>query len=82
MPTDVYTIDLTVSEDRLQRSVKRARERNILVPTFAQMKDPALIPDRLKVELSAIGLWEVHPRNLFRPSAGPNLGVEIRQVDI
>ena len=68
MPTDVYTIDLTVSEDRLQRSVKRARERNIIVPTFAQMKDPARIPDRFKEELSSIGLWDVHPRNLFRIS--------------
>ena len=64
----MYTIDLTVSEDRLQRSVKRARERNIIVPTFAQMKDPARIPDRFKEELSSIGLWDVHPRNLFRIS--------------
>lgn len=62
----MYRIDLTVLEDRLQRSVKRARERNIVVPTFAQMKDPALIPDRYKEELSSIGLWDLHPRNLFR----------------
>ena len=62
----MYSIDLTVLEDRLQRSVKRARERNIVVPTFAQMKDPALIPDRFKAELASIGLWDLHPRNLFR----------------
>ena len=62
----MYRIDLTVLEDRLQRSVTRARERNIVVPTFAQMKDPALIPDRFKAELSSIGLWDLHPRNLFR----------------
>ena len=38
-------IDLTIHPDRLERAVKRARERNIIIPTFKQMKNPALIPD-------------------------------------
>ena len=38
-------IDLTIHPDRLERTVKRARERNIIVPTFKQMQNPALIPD-------------------------------------
>ena len=59
-------IDLTVHPDRLERAVKRARERNIIVPTYAQMKNPALVPDSVKAELANIGLWDVHPRNLFR----------------
>ncbi len=59
-------IDLTVYPDRLQRAAQRARERNIIIPTFAQMKNPALIPDDIKAELRNIGLWDVHPRNLFR----------------
>ncbi len=59
-------IDLTIMQDRLERTVRRARERNIIVPTFAQMKNPGLIPDRLKSDLKAVGLWDVHPRNLFR----------------
>jgi cysteine synthase len=62
----MYTIDLTVHPDRRQRAVQRARERNIIIPTFAQMKDPTLISDKFKQELSSIGLWDVHPRNLFR----------------
>jgi len=62
----MYTIDLTVHPDRRKRAVRRARERNIIIPTFAQMKDPALIPDKYKQELASIGLWDVHPRNLFR----------------
>ncbi len=62
----MYTIDLTVLPDRRDRAVKRARERNIVIPTFAQMKDPTLIPDKFKQELSSIGLWDVDPRNLFR----------------
>ncbi|MBC8332085.1 MAG: pyridoxal-phosphate dependent enzyme [Anaerolineae bacterium] len=64
----MYTIDLTVYEDRLERAVKRAKERNIIIPTFAQMKNPALIPDKYKEELASIGLWDLHPRNLFRIS--------------
>jgi cysteine synthase len=30
------------------------------------MKNPALIPDKFKEELGSVGLWDVHPRNLFR----------------
>jgi cysteine synthase A len=59
-------IDLAIIPDRLERAVKRARERNIIIPTFAQMKDPALIPASIKQDLSGLGLWDVEPRNLFR----------------
>lgn len=59
-------IDLTVYPDRLERTVKRARERNIIIPTFAQQRNPALIPDKFKAELQGIGLWDINPRNLFR----------------
>ncbi|HDG68556.1 MAG TPA: pyridoxal-5-phosphate-dependent protein subunit beta, partial [candidate division Zixibacteria bacterium] len=59
-------IDLTVNPEQLQRTVKRCRERNIIIPTFAQMKDPTLVPDKIKEELKNIGLWDIHPRNLFR----------------
>jgi cysteine synthase A len=59
-------IDLTKHTDRLERAVKRARERNIIIPTYAQMKNPALIPDKIKAELKNIGLWDVSARNLFR----------------
>ena len=60
------TIDLTVFEDRLERTVARAKERNIIIPTFAQMKNPERAPAKIKAELANIGLWDVHPRNLFR----------------
>jgi len=62
----MYTIDLTTQPERRQRAVQRARERNIIIPTFAQMKDPTLISVKFKQELASIGLWDVHPRNLFR----------------
>jgi cysteine synthase A len=59
-------VDLSIHEDRLKRTVQRARERNIIVPTYAQMKNPALIPAKVKEQLRGIGLWDVAPRNLFR----------------
>lgn len=59
-------IDLSVHPDRLKRVVKQVRERNIIIPTFAQMKDPSKIPAKVKEELAGIGLWDVAPRNLFR----------------
>lgn len=59
-------IDLTLDKERRHRAVQRVRERNIIIPTFAQMKDPGLIPEDFRERLSAIGLWDVNPRNLFR----------------
>jgi cysteine synthase len=59
-------IDLTLDRSRRGRAVQRARERNIVIPTFAQMKNPALVPNNVKEDLGQIGLWDVHPRNLFR----------------
>ena len=59
-------IDLTIKRENLERTIKRCRERNIIIPTFKQMRDPSLIPDKVKEELKNIGLWDVHPRNLFR----------------
>ena len=60
------TIDLTLHPERRKRAIQRARERNIIIPTYAQMKDPAKIPAKVKEELAEIGLWDIHPRNLFR----------------
>lgn len=60
-------IDLTINEAILDRAVKRARERNIIMPTFEEQKNPArLVPASIQEELKNLSLWEVHPRNLFR----------------
>ncbi len=60
------TIDLSVIKDRRKRAIQRAREKNIIIPTYAQMQDPSKVPAKVKRELAKIGLWDVHPRNLFR----------------
>jgi cysteine synthase len=59
-------IDLTINEEQLERTVQRARERDIIIPTFAQMKDPGLMPDEIKAQLKNVGLWDVDSLNLFR----------------
>ena len=59
-------IDLAIHKEPLKRAVQRARERNIIVPTFAEMRDPSLIPDRVKGQLKSIGLWDINSLNLFR----------------
>ncbi len=60
------TIDLTKISDRRQRALERVRERSIIIPTFAQMKDPSLVPMSVKEKLASVGLWDVNPLNLFR----------------
>ncbi len=50
----------------LDNTVKRCRERNIIIPTYEEMAHPDRIPQKIKDELKNIGLWELHSRNLFR----------------
>ena len=59
-------IDLSIHPDRLKRAVQRARERKIVIPTYKQMKNPALIPASVKAQLKGVGLWDLNPVNLFR----------------
>jgi len=59
-------INLTINEDQLARTVARAQARQIIIPTFAEQKHPEKIDDRITAKLKEIGLWELHPYNLFR----------------
>ncbi len=61
-------IDLTVHEKQLQHAIERAKENKIVIPTFAQMRNPALIPEKIKDGLKNVGLWDINPLNLFRIS--------------
>ena len=53
------TIDLTIEKSRRANAIKRAKERSIVIPTYAQMKDPSKIPAKVKEELKNIGLWDL-----------------------
>ncbi len=59
-------IDLTVDRTALETVAGHTRERAVRIPTFAQMRDPSLIPAKVKRDLAGIGLWDLHPLNLFR----------------
>ncbi len=59
-------IDLSIDGEQLRRTVQRAKERDIIIPTFEQMKNPSLIPDAVKEKLANVGLWEIDSLNLFR----------------
>ena len=59
-------IDLSINKAGLAKNIERARENGVVIPTFAQMKDPSLIPQSVLAKLSKTGLWDVDPINLFR----------------
>jgi cysteine synthase len=60
-------IDLTIHDEaKLERAIERAREQNIIIPTFKQMIDPSLTPEPIKKKLANVGLWDLNPLNLFR----------------
>ena len=50
----------------LEKAITHYRSRGIILPTFAQMQNPELIPGSIQDKLKNIGLWELHPLNLFR----------------
>ncbi len=53
-------------EENRRRAIERCRERNILIPTFAEMRDPESIADTVKAALSRLDPSAVDPLNLFR----------------
>jgi len=60
-------IDLTIHKENLERNIKKARENNVIIPNFKQMRDPlTYVPDAVKEKLRGVGLWELSPLNLFR----------------
>jgi len=59
-------LDLTPNSQILEQTIAYSRQKRIILPTFAMMQDPAKIPGQIKEELGRIGLWDVHPANLFR----------------
>ncbi len=48
------------------RTVARFREARILLPTFAQLAEPAGIPGEIRAALAGVKPDEAHPLNLFR----------------
>ena len=55
-----------INEKVLKKTIERCRERNIILPTYKQMRNPELIPEEIREELKNIGLWDLNSLNLFR----------------
>ncbi len=62
----IQIIDKITDLKARANAVKRFREKQIILPTFAQQRNPELVPERVKNRLKDIGLWDFHPLNLFR----------------
>jgi len=54
------------NKDFYNKTVRRCKERNIILPTFSQLKTPAKIPQQIIDKLKDIDFQETHPLNLFR----------------
>lgn len=54
------------NEDYLKKSIKRCKEKKIILPKFNELKNPETIPQKIKNELPKVGMQEINPINLFR----------------
>ena len=60
-------IDLSILQDNLEQNIRKARENNVIIPTFEQMRSPEqYVPDSIKQKLRGVSLWDINPLNLFR----------------
>ncbi|MEE9119510.1 MAG: pyridoxal-phosphate dependent enzyme [Calditrichia bacterium] len=57
---------MTSTETVLENTIQRCRENNVIIPTYAQMRNPELVPKDIQKKLKSIGLWDLNPLNLFR----------------
>jgi cysteine synthase A len=49
-----------------ERALGRFKDAGVALPTFAELADPAKIPDRVRAALPEVGADDPHPLNLFR----------------
>eukprot|EP00928_Gymnodinium_smaydae_P058755 TRINITY_DN4195_c0_g2_i1.p1 TRINITY_DN4195_c0_g2~~TRINITY_DN4195_c0_g2_i1.p1 ORF type:complete len:548 (-),score=84.62 TRINITY_DN4195_c0_g2_i1:232-1875(-) len=55
-----------LNQGNLDDAIRIFKERNIILPTFAQLSNPHTIPKEIQDALKAIGPDDKHPLNLFR----------------
>ncbi len=59
-------INLTLNKEQMKKNAKWCKKKDIIMPTFKQMKNPEKAPEKIKEKLKNTGLWDVAPENLFR----------------
>ncbi len=57
---------MNINNKVLKKTIERCKERNIIIPTYKQMQNPELIPEKIRENLKNIGLWDLNSLNLFR----------------
>jgi len=57
---------LAIDKKVFEKTVRLCKDKGIVLPTFAQMKDPTKVPSQILKKLKNIGLWDVNSLNLFR----------------
>jgi len=57
---------MKTKEQILENTIKRCREKHIIIPTYKQMQNPELIPEKIRAKLKNIGLWDLNSLNMFR----------------
>jgi hypothetical protein len=57
---------MKTKEQILENTIKRCREKHIIIPTYKQMRNPELIPEKIRAKLKKIGLWDLNSLNMFR----------------
>jgi cysteine synthase len=57
-----------MNETVIRKTAARCRERGIVIPTFAELRDPEKIPAGIRNRLPGLGMDDIHPLNLFRIS--------------
>ena len=57
---------MKTKEQVLENTIKRCREKHIIIPTYKQMRNPELIPEKIRAKLKNIGLWDLNSLNMFR----------------
>jgi cysteine synthase len=60
--------DQSMNLEVLQRTAARCHDRGIVIPTFAEMRDPTLVPEAIRARLRKVAMQDPDPVNLFRIS--------------
>ena len=59
-------IDFSIDREVLDRNIRKAKEKGIVLPTIAQLKDPELVPGNIRARLKKTAMQAFSPLNLFR----------------
>jgi cysteine synthase len=62
----IEIIDAVFDKKVLEKTANHFAQKKIILPTFEQLKNPHTIPGMITDQLKSIGLWDLHPLNLFR----------------